>query len=881
MAVALAVFGFVAVDNDAAGEVPYGSDSVGADKITFNANGGSGGFAQYVMNGNTITFPSEYEADDPYNQYTKISKSGYVLKGWSESRTATTPTYYPGQSYPVYSDKIFYAIWESTGYNNGVVSDVAVQKVIAKGSTPSITMDSDLEKMFKEFSTNRTSIRYTLTVTHDGSEQYSQAFKRSTTVSADWLTCTIASDGGLSFSGKPQNVGVYTIVLKLETKGFSGDYGDLDSIMCKWYVSVADPSMDPSVMYHVTFDGEDIVNGYGPYMTAVKLPDAQKGHPQKGWNITVNQSPAIFPVGGSYSVVQKDTMLTISEYTFEEVMASGVVGVIAYNANGGYYEGQFAELVPTNGYAGLKSGSIVTKEGYTFIGWNESGSASDPIYPESYLYDIKSTYVELKAVWVSGTVSKFPVYLSNPSDGSMDTSFEAASGYSYYLPVHGFDMSRYKFLGWSSTSYPAGEGEVTEGQTIRPTSSCTYYAVYESMIYEFVIKYRSGPGDGLMKDQAEESENVPYDMMLAHSTFTPPEGYEFVGWSESKYATAPSYLAGDYYTFYESGELMLFAVFTKIIVPEEEDPENPDDPQNPDDPRNPEDPEKPVVNPERHLFKLMFVGNGATGNVPQSIYRILADVDECALYVPDTVPVRTGYKFLGWGEAASGSVVYVPNDRVSMKLADGETEKTVVLYAIWEATGSQQGGATKITITFVSDGSTLYQTSIASGQTVPYRTPVSKECYAFIGWYHNSTAWNFDTVATESMTLTAIYQKVFHTVVKDDTVQIVMDVDASPIAVSFSSDGFQHSYDTSSIPAHKVGYSVTGSVSVDAKVNGATLKATATYKTGNGGVDPENPDVPQNPDDPQKEDNTTILIASGVAAGLLAVGCALYWRYKI
>ena len=839
------IFAVCAVSDDSDAAAPtteYGSPDVGAKRLVFDANGGDGGFIQYVLKENVITFPSEYEGKDHYNQYTKISKDRYVLMGWSESSTATTPTYYPGQSFTVKGDRTFYAVWESVEYHRIYGDTEAEHIIVAKGT------NVDLPGAYSILAPQMAPV-YTLTVEYNGNERYSETKSPNTTMSADWVTCTIDKSGVATISGTPDKSGIYVV-----TFGFAPTSSS-NAVPTKWYVSVADPEKDPSVMYHVTYKGDDIVKGYGPYMTAVKLPDAQDGYHQKGWNITVNQSPAIFPVGGSYSVVQTETEITVNEYTFEEVVASGVVGVIAYNANGGYYSGAFAELVPTDGYAGLKAGGIVSKDGYKFAGWNRTGSSSDPIYPEGYLYDIDSTYVELKAVWVSSSKSTVTVYLKNPGNGSQDTSFEAVSGLSYCLPVHGFELDRFKFLGWADTYFEPGEGEPTEGDFVTPMANCTYYAVFEPATYEFTVKYKAGPGSGQMAPQVEESDKVPFDIILKDSEFTPPDGCSFVGWSKSKYEFAPSYRAGDYLTVYDSGEILLFAVYEEDVSPD--DPDIPADPDNPDTPA-------PVEG--NHLFKLMFYGNGASYGTPGNIYRIIA-ADECTLYIPSSEPVRQGFNFLGWSETQTGQARYEPNKPVVLKLEEGETEKVLALYAVWEKV-IDTGDGTKITITFVGETGTIRTITISAGSKVQYTTPQSKECYAFVGWFNGNKAWDFNDAATQAMTLTATYKKVFHTEVKDQKVRVIMDIeDASPIKVSFT-DGFQETYTTTSIPAHKIEQD--GTVTVEATVDGSVLKAMCKYA-----VDEPVP-VPE-----PEDDYTMVLVVSGIAVGLAAIGCGLYWRYRI
>ena len=65
-AVFLAI-GMLSDESDASYASTFGSDSVGAERIVFDSNGGSGGYAQYVLNGNSVYFPTEYKASGVSN----------------------------------------------------------------------------------------------------------------------------------------------------------------------------------------------------------------------------------------------------------------------------------------------------------------------------------------------------------------------------------------------------------------------------------------------------------------------------------------------------------------------------------------------------------------------------------------------------------------------------------------------------------------------------------------------------------------------------------------------------------------------------------------------------------------------------------------------
>ena len=826
--------GMLSDDSEASYASTFGSDSVGAERIVFDSNGGSGGYAQYVLNGNSVYFPTEYKASGVSNNtYSQISRTGYVLMGWSESSNATSPSYSPGQSYTVTNDRTFYAVWKDLTYDcidrfggSGNDHDSEAQHVIVQsGSSPDLTIDDETGAyILMRASIDRGSIRYILTVNGVSST----ATQTNTSISADWLTLDISRSGEFSFSGTPNRVGIYEITVEMQTKGMGGSWGELEDIWCKWYVSTYD-SNDPSNIYHVTYNGNDC--GYGPFHTAVKLPNSVSVR-QKGWNVIVDGSPAIFPVGGSYTLVKKETILTVNEYTFDEVAASGVAGVIAYNANGGFYSGSFAELVPSDGYTGLKNGSIVTKEGHSFLGWNPTGSASDVIYTSGYLYDIQGEYTELKAVW--GTPgSSATLYFENPGDGTQNFSYVTSAGYRYALPVNGITLSGYDFIGWSETRYDVGTGIADAGNSVQVTSTKTYYAVFQPRVYTCTIHYDGNGGTGVLGDQSETVSSVPHYMTVAGCPFS-YAGYSFAGWSETRYADSPSYLPGSSYCFTDSGEVTLYAVWTEV----------------------------PMV--DTNVFYLIFNGNGpSVTNVPPQVYRITSET-ETAFYVPSAVPQRDGYRFIGWSETSFGNAQYDPGERITLVLADGQNSKTLTLFAVWEQKVIG-GDGTEVTVTFVADSGTLRSVKVPSGNSVMQISAPTIEGRAFLGWFTPSGKWDFSSPVTEDMTLTAKYLKIFHLDINENSINVILDCNSSSTKVQFS-DGFTGTYDSASIPAHTVTPNTSGSVTVTVTTEDGQFSAVCHYTASGEIVE----------DDHEEEkkgfqiDETVYYVAGGIV-GILAL----------
>lgn len=104
-------------ETSASGNEAYSSDSQGGDvtltsiapnsyTISYNANGGSGApSSQTVTPGSELTLSS-----------TIPTKSGYDFVGWSTSSSATSASYYAGNSYTFTSSTTLYAVWKISTY---------------------------------------------------------------------------------------------------------------------------------------------------------------------------------------------------------------------------------------------------------------------------------------------------------------------------------------------------------------------------------------------------------------------------------------------------------------------------------------------------------------------------------------------------------------------------------------------------------------------------------------------------------------------------------------------------------------------------------------------------------------------------------------------
>ena len=166
---------------------------------------------------------------------------------------------------------------------------------------------------------------------------------------------------------------------------------------------------------------------------------------------------------------------------------------------------------------------------------------------------------------------------------------------------------------------------------------------------------------------------------------------------------------------------------------------------------------EPFINATRHYiysYSLSYDANGGVGTIDKQ-------TGDVTYTIGSTVPVRSGYNFLGWStDSNAASAEYAAGDSITLN-------EDTVLYAVWS----------KITYTLSFDtnggvGTIDKQTGDVAytiGSTVPVRSG-----YNFLGWSTNSSATSAEYVPGDSITLTAdttlyaVWAKKSYSLVKSD-----------------------------------------------------------------------------------------------------------------
>lgn len=302
--------------------------------ISYNANGGSGAPSAQVKTENvTLTLSS-----------TKPTRSGYTFKGWSTSKTATSPTYSAGGSYTTNASATLYAVWEQNAPTTYTVS------YNANGGSGAPSSQTKTQNV-------------TLTLSSTKPTRSGYTF-------LGWSTSSTATSPTYYASGS------YTANASV-------------TLYAVW-------SKNPPATYTVSFNAN---GGSGAPSSVTKtdgvtlyLPTTEpyrSNYEFLGWSTSSTATSPTYYAGGSFSRNANTTLYAVWEYSPETY-------TVRYNANGG--TGAPSSQTKTYGVNLTLSSTIPTRSGYNFLGWSTSSTATSATYSAGGSYTANSG-ATLYAVW--------------------------------------------------------------------------------------------------------------------------------------------------------------------------------------------------------------------------------------------------------------------------------------------------------------------------------------------------------------------------------------------------------------------------------------------------------------------------------------------------
>ncbi len=424
--------------------------------------------------------------------------------------------------------------------------------------------------------------------------------------------------------------------------------------------------------------------------------------------ITVNEDGSTTvtrPSGSNATViltatVSKGSVTSTKKITVTVLAGDVVYHTITFSANGG--SGVMSSQSIEEGAAANLTANAFTRDGYTFIGWDEdSDGAAD--YANGASCTMGSSDVTLYAVWTAlptHTIS----FNANGGIGSM-SSQTVAEGAAVNLTANAFTRDGYTFTGWDEDS--DGAADYANGASCTMGSSdVTLYAVWTALPTH-TITFNANGGIGSMSSQTV-AEGAAVN--LTANAFT-RDGYTFTGWDEDSdgaadYANGASCTMG-------SSDVTLFAVWTALPT-----------------------------------HTITFNANGGSGSMSSQTIQEGASVNLNANSF-----TYAGHAFSGWAETPGGSVGYTDGGSYTMGGSDE------VLYAVWTSithtvTFNANGGSGSMSNQSIEEGAT----AILNANTF------TMTGYTFTGWdedsdgaadYANGASY---TMGSSDVTLFAVWR---------------------------------------------------------------------------------------------------------------------------
>ena len=529
------------------------------------------------------------------------------------------------------------------------------------------------------------------------------------------------------------------------------------------YLSVTTNETDYTLTYNANggsgAPGAQTGTGIGSYtFTISSTKPTRSYYTFLGWSLSSSATSASYSPGGKITLSASDILYAVWQ---------GNTYSITYNANGGSgAPSKQSWTYSTSGTINLSS-TKPTRNGYTFLGWSTSSTATSATYQAGQAWSrANHANYTLYAVWQANTYTI--TYDANggsnaPSAQTWTYAPTGSTSLSSQIPT----KTGYVFLGWSTSSTATSATYQAGGSFgLNNIGNKTLYAVWTPATYTIVYD-----GNGATSGSTPNSTHT-YNVA---KNLTPNgyirTNYEFVGWKDddgNTYSNQQSVVNltdvnGAVITLYAQWNLLGFVlsigsydtnVFASVTgggaYPENTDCsvlatlksdvgydyafvcwDSSDKSLLPNSTNNPYDFNMPngdiVLTPigtrTPYPYTVAYNGNGATsGSMENSSF---------AYGTPQALRansfVRPTYEFKGWSTAPDGSVQYADGEVVSNLTTT--KNGVVTLYACWELE--------TYTISYDANGGSgapssqikQYGVDLTLSSTIP-----TKEGYTFRGW---------------------------------------------------------------------------------------------------------------------------------------------------
>ncbi len=538
--------------------------------LTFEANGGTGApnamSAPVAGTNHVWTLPT-----------TVPTLSGYTFAGWARSESSTVGAYQAGGEFTSYvKDAVLYAVWETkkTGYEYHLIFDVGE----GSGGPGTVDMTADTaskDMRIPETQPTRPGYNFegwginagTSIVTWVPGETYTFS-SGTTTLFAVWkqytyvLTLYTTDESGSYKTVEGVGVGEVSVTIPSDyiptrsgytfdgwqTKDKSSTYqpgqvlkiSENTSLYAKW---IETSEVKPAVRFNVTSDESqsttvEIVAGEDGSYRLPEYAPTRDGYKFLGWADVDNATAAVWQTG---AVLDMSTPKTLQVYAVWQIEST--TWTVTFDANNGAGAPDAISKAATSATEKMEfsiPAAELTREGHTFIGWDDKKDASTVLVePTGGTYIATSKSTVLKAVWKLGAPETYTVTF-NDNGGTGGPGKKTSTGTTFEIPDVTPTRAGYVFVGWEWNH--DGESKIIvpgKDATITLTDKETnLYAKWDAItadyVFDVIFNLDGGAGANIVT-KSTTSSTVPAKFTIPTDYKpTKADGSEFLGWSKTK-----------------------------------------------------------------------------------------------------------------------------------------------------------------------------------------------------------------------------------------------------------------------------------------------------------------------------------------------------------
>ncbi len=378
---------------------------------------------------------------------------------------------------------------------------------------------------------------------------------------------------------------------------------------------------------------------------------------------------------------------------------------VAFDLNGSTDTAPATQNV-AKGSTAVKPSKIITRDGYTFLGWSKDKDAKEADWTFGPGGTKVTEDVTLYAVWQA---NQFTVTF-DPDGGKLNGSASQTVAYGETLKNPGTPTREgYVFTGWyktnETTAWDFTTRTVQSNLTLKAgwteeTYTITYAVAntgaFRTVTFKYGDQFSVNPNGGSYYGSTEVRTFTAQDFYkegfhLTMQNAPTKEGATFNGWSwDSKTSTFTAWW-------------------------------------------------------NQNQVTITYIGNGGTGNKETTKTDVSTQGTNYQL-ASETLFTRSDYTFVGWDTKQDGTGERYTAGQYIMLQQD------ITFYAQW--------AEVSYTVTFDADNGQKNTTQTVTAQTgfkVTQPDVPTKEGYTFDGWMYQGKYWNFDTPVSGDATFTAVW----------------------------------------------------------------------------------------------------------------------------